>query len=58
MVNMLHHKKRVMISGFQNWGFRCYRQGTWKTAQKVRKHGIASIAGFTNTKTTRKAIEH
>ena len=50
----------TMISAFQKWGFRCCRQGTRKTAQKVRRRGIASIAGwrwFTNTKTTRRAIE-
>ena len=27
MVNKLHHKKRVMVSAFQNWRFRCCRQG-------------------------------
>jgi len=33
-----------MVSAFQNWRFQCCRQGTRKTAQKVRKRGIASIA--------------
>jgi len=48
----------TMISEFQNWRFRCCRQGTRKTTQKVRRHGIASIAGrFTNINTTRRAIE-
>ena len=50
----------TMISAFQNWRFRYCRQGTRETAQKVRRRGIASIAGwrwFTNTKTTRRAIE-
>jgi len=48
----------TMVSAFQNWRFRCCRQGTRKTAQKVRRRGIASIAGWKwFTKTTRRAIE-
>jgi len=53
-------KTWTIVSVFQNWRFRCCRQGTRKTAQKVRRRGIVSIAGwrwFTNTKTTRRAIE-
>ena len=34
----------TMVSAFQNWRFQCCRQRTRKTAQKVRRRGIASIA--------------
>ena len=46
-----------MISAFQNSRFRCCRQGIRKTAQKVRRRGIARLLDEDDSQTQKQIVE-